>query len=100
MKIEISFKLTKLWWQKKHRAVLITAAVLVLLAIAGAAVKAITEKYSKDLTLAVVNGARIRVSDFKQYMGKQPDWYQAYVTANRSQILNDLIDRELIYQKI
>ena len=40
-----------------------------------------------------------RVSDFKKQMAAVPEFYQAYVTGNRSQFLQDLIDRELIYQK-
>jgi len=99
MKIEISFSLLRTWWQKKRRLVLIVVAALVVLAIVGVAVKAIMEKRSKDLTLAVVNGHRIRVSDFKKQMAAVPEFYQAYVTGNRSQFLQDLIDRELVYQK-
>jgi peptidyl-prolyl cis-trans isomerase C len=95
MKIEISFSLLR----KKRRPVLIAVALLLLLAIAGAAVNALTEKRSKDLTLAVVNGHRIRVSDFKRQVAAVPEFYQAYVTGNRSQFLQDLIDRELVYQK-
>ena len=99
MKIEISFKQLKAWWQKKRRLVLIVIAALVVLAISSVAAKAIMEKRSKDLTLAVVNGHRIRVSDFKKQMAAVQEFYQAYVTGNRSQFLQDLIDRELVYQK-
>ena len=99
MRIEISFKQLKAWWQKKRRLVLIMAAALIVLVIAGVAVKVMMEKRSKDLTLAVVNGRRIRVSDFKKQMAAVPEFYQAYVTGNRSQFLQDLIDRELVYQK-
>ena len=49
--------------------------------------------------MAVVNGHRIRVSDFKKQMAAVPEFYQAYVTGNRGQFLQDLIDRELVYQK-
>jgi peptidyl-prolyl cis-trans isomerase C len=99
MKIEISFNFLRTWWQKKRRLILIVVAGLVVLAIAGVAVKTIMEKRNKDLTLAVVNGHRIRVSDFKKQMAAVPEFYQAYVTGNRSQFLQDLIDRELVYQK-
>lgn len=99
MKIEITFRFLRMWWQKKRRLVLIVITALVVLVIAGAAVKAITEKRSKDLTLAVVNGERIRVSDFKKYTDTLDDYLQPYVAGNRSQFLQDLINMELIYQK-
>ncbi|MCX5641985.1 MAG: peptidyl-prolyl cis-trans isomerase [Candidatus Omnitrophica bacterium] len=99
MKIEISFKQLKGWWRQKRRLLLIVALVLVALALLGVIAKIITEKRSKDLTLAVVNGHRIRVSDFKKQMAAVPEFYQAYVAGNRSQFLQDLIDRELVYQK-
>ena len=56
MKIEISVKQAKAWWHRKHRQVLIAAAALVVLVIAGAVVKFIMEKRSPDPILAVVNG--------------------------------------------
>ncbi len=99
MKIEISFKQLKAWWRRKRRTVLIAVAILVVLVIAGTVVKFIMEKRSPDPILAVVNGHRIRVSDFKKQMDAVPEFYQAYVTSNRSQFLQDLIDRELVYQK-
>jgi len=99
MRIEISFKQLKAWWQKKRRMVLIVVAALVVLVILGIAAKAMVEKRSQDLILAVVNGHRILVSDFKKQMAAVPEFYQAYVTGNRSQFLQDLIDRELVYQK-
>jgi len=99
MKIKISFNFLRTWWQKKRRLFLLAVAVLVVLVIAGVTVKAIMEKYNKDLTLAVVNGHRILVSDFKKQMAAVPEFYQAYVAGNRSQFLQDLIDRELVYQK-
>ncbi|MFH2068092.1 MAG: peptidylprolyl isomerase [Candidatus Omnitrophota bacterium] len=99
MKIEIILKQLKVWWLKKQRLLLIVVAALTVFAIAGVAVKTIMEKRSQDLTLAVVDGHRIRVSDFRKQMAAVPEFYQAYVTGNRSQFLQDLIDRELVYQQ-
>lgn len=99
MKVEINFRFFKTCWQTKRRLVLIVFAALIVLLIAGVAAKAIMEKYNKDLTLAVVNGHRIRVSDFKRQVAAVPEFYRVYVTGNRSQFLQDLIDRELVYQK-
>lgn len=99
MKKKIDFRFLRAFWQKKRRLVLIVVSALIVLAAAGVTAKTIMEKRNKDLTLAVVNGHRIRVSDFKKQMAAVPEFYQAYVAANRSQFLQDLIDRELVYQK-
>ena len=99
MKIEISFRQLGAWWLRSRRQALIAFAVLIVLVLAGIAIKIIMGKKNQDLTLAVVNGHRIRVSDFKKQMAAVPEFYQAYVAGNRSQFLQDLVDRELVYQK-
>ena len=99
MKIEISFKQFKAWWHRSRKQALIAVAALIALVIVVIAVKVIMGKKSQDLTLAVINGRRIRVSDFKKQMTAVPEFYQAYVAGNRSQFLQDLVDRELVYQE-
>jgi peptidyl-prolyl cis-trans isomerase C len=104
MKIKIRFGFFKAcWqkvsWQKRRRSILITAAALVLLVIAVTVVKTVVQNRSKDLTLAIVNGHRIKVSEFKKQIAAMPEFYQAYAAGNRSQFLQDLINRELVYQK-
>ena len=50
------------------------------------------------MVLARVNRRVITDADFRQLVFSLPDYYQPYALANRSQVLQDLIDREIIYQ--
>lgn len=48
--------------------------------------------------LALVGRHPITKGDFKLYLESLPEFYRPYAVANRSQVLQDLIDREMIYR--
>lgn len=48
--------------------------------------------------LALVGGRPVTAADFRAYIGRLPDFYRPYAKANRSQVLRDFIDREIIYR--
>ena len=93
------FKRIGAWFYRKYRIIiLLTAGIIILMAIV-LILKSVTLSQRADPVLAVVNGYRIRVSEFKEKTAALPEFFQPYVITNRSQFLQDLIDRELIYQK-
>ena len=99
MKIKIKVKAMGVWLKKRWRPVTIASAAVIVILSAVFFLWFFLENRKDDPVLAVVNGYKIRVSNFKKQMAALPEFYQAYAAANRSQFLRDLIDRELVYQK-
>ncbi|MFH0795965.1 MAG: peptidylprolyl isomerase [Candidatus Omnitrophota bacterium] len=86
-------------WRGKYRIIIPVTAGIIILVVIGLILKSTVLSQKTDPVLAVVNGYKIRVSEFKEKTAALPEFFQPYVITNRSQFLQDMVDRELIYQK-
>lgn len=53
----------------------------------------------RQIVLAEVNGASITVSDFNRLCSSSPDYYRDFIRENKMAFLEDLINRELLFQE-
>ena len=54
---------------------------------------------NQETVLAQVNGRKITVSDFNRLYSASPDFYQDFIKENKRKFLQDLINRELLFQE-
>ena len=54
---------------------------------------------NRQTVLAEVNGVSITVSDFNRLCSSSPDYYRDFIRENRRKFLEDLINRELLFQE-
>ncbi len=54
---------------------------------------------SRQAVLAEVNGINITVSDFNRLCSLSPDYYRDFIRENKRKFLEDLINRELLFQE-
>ena len=54
---------------------------------------------SQKTVLAQVNGVKIMLSDFNRFYSSSPTFYQDFIKKNKNKFLDDLINRELLFQE-
>ena len=56
-------------------------------------------KESRQNILAEGKGVKITVADFNRFSSSGPDFYRDFIRKNRGQFLDDLVNRELLFQE-
>ncbi len=56
-------------------------------------------KESRQNILAKGKGVKITVADFNRFSSSGPDFYRDFIRKNRGQFLDDLVNRELLFQE-
>ncbi len=56
-------------------------------------------KEGRQNVLAEGKGVRITVADFNRFSSSGPDFYRDFIRKNRGQFLDDLVNRELLFQE-
>jgi len=62
-------------------------------------VRTLRIKESHQNILAEGKGVKITVADFNRFSSSAPDFYRDFIRKNRGQFLDDLVNRELLFQE-